>query len=65
MNSDKINQVFDGMGGCPSSKLGQASIITCINFYRRLAVMKWNGWGYKDSGFMLDDKHVAKFIGKR
>jgi len=31
----------------------------------REAVLKWNGWGYKDSGFVLNQKGIALFSGKR
>ncbi len=31
----------------------------------RLDALKWNGWGYKDSGFILNEKGVAEFRGKR
>ena len=33
-------------------------------FFHRQEVLRWNGWGYKDSGFIIDDKHVT-FQGKR
>ena len=39
---------------------------TCIYVYMyREKVLKWNGWGYKDSGFRFNEKNVAEFIGKR
>nr|CAD66418.1 alkyl-dihydroxyacetonephosphate synthase [Suberites domuncula]CAD79441.1 dihydroxyacetonephosphate synthase [Suberites domuncula] len=31
----------------------------------RQEVLKWNGWGYKDSGFLINDKGMAQFLGKR
>ena len=31
----------------------------------RLDVLKWNGWGYKDSGFVLNERNEAIFQGKR
>ncbi len=31
----------------------------------RLDVLKWNGWGYKDSGFVLNEKNEAIFQGRR
>ncbi|XP_064396861.1 alkyldihydroxyacetonephosphate synthase, peroxisomal-like [Halichondria panicea] len=31
----------------------------------RQDVVKWNGWGYKDSGFTINDKGNAQFLGKR
>ena len=37
-------------------------------FYQKLfvreEVLKWNGWGYKDSGFALNDKGNIEFTGK-
>ena len=27
--------------------------------------MRWNGWGYKDSGFVVSEKGMGQFIGKR
>ena len=37
-----------------------------INFVGcREKVLKWNGWGYKDSGFRFNEKNVAEFTGKR
>lgn len=37
------------------------------NFYcvLRQQLLKWNGWGYKDSEFRLNDKLVVEFTGKR
>ncbi|XP_003384906.1 PREDICTED: alkyldihydroxyacetonephosphate synthase, peroxisomal-like [Amphimedon queenslandica] len=32
---------------------------------KRLEILSWNGWGYKDSGFYLNDKGVAFFTGPR
>ena len=31
----------------------------------REKVLKWNGWGYRDSGFRFNEKNVAEFTGKR
>ena len=36
-----------------------------LTFMCRENVLKWNGWGYKDSGFRFNEKNVAEFIGKR
>ena len=30
----------------------------------REEVLKWNGWGYKDSGFVVNDKDNIEFTGK-
>ena len=27
-------------------------------------MLKWNGWGYKDSGFVVNDKGIIEFSGK-
>ena len=43
---------------------GHSYIIKSTYIYRE-KVLKWNGWGYKDSGFRFNDKNVAEFIGKR
>ena len=32
---------------------------------KRQEVLKWRGWGYKDSQFDIDDKNVACFKGDR
>ncbi|KYM94633.1 Alkyldihydroxyacetonephosphate synthase, peroxisomal [Cyphomyrmex costatus] len=29
----------------------------------RQQLLKWNGWGYKDSGFRVNDKNVIEFTG--
>jgi hypothetical protein len=34
-------------------------------FYHREKVLKWNGWGYRDSGFRFNEKNMAEFTGKR
>ncbi|XP_050422434.1 alkyldihydroxyacetonephosphate synthase-like [Adelges cooleyi] len=31
----------------------------------RLAVLKWNGWGYKDSKFQVTEKGIIRFTGNR
>ena len=31
----------------------------------RQNVLKWNGWGYKDSGFILNERGHGQFLGKR
>ncbi|XP_072753587.1 alkylglycerone-phosphate synthase [Anoplolepis gracilipes] len=31
----------------------------------RQQLLKWNGWGYKDSGFHVNDKFVIEFMGNR
>ena len=33
--------------------------------FSRQEVLRWNGWGYKDSGFCIGDDGVVQFIGKR
>ena len=30
----------------------------------REEVLKWNGWGYRDSGFVVNDKGNIEFTGK-
>ena len=30
----------------------------------REEVLRWNGWGYRDSGFVVNDKGNIEFIGK-
>ncbi|KAM9314292.1 alkyldihydroxyacetonephosphate synthase, peroxisomal-like [Pholidichthys leucotaenia] len=32
---------------------------------RRQEIMKWNGWGYSDSRFFLNEKDQVKFTGRR
>lgn len=32
--------------------------------YIREEVIRWNGWGYSDSGFVLNDKGNIEFTGK-
>lgn len=31
----------------------------------RQKVVKWNGWGYSDSGFTINENKDAAFLGKR
>ncbi|XP_058801208.1 alkyldihydroxyacetonephosphate synthase isoform X2 [Phymastichus coffea] len=31
----------------------------------RQELLKWNGWGYKDSAFILNEKDIIKFTGNR
>ena len=28
-------------------------------------MLRWNGWGYNDSGFIVNEKGIAQFTGKR
>ena len=40
--------------------------MTLIAIMSRESVLKWNGWGYKDSKFQLDEKtHTFSFSGDR
>ena len=27
-------------------------------------MLRWNGWGYKDSGFVVNEKGIIEFTGK-
>ncbi|KAG5332302.1 ADAS protein, partial [Acromyrmex heyeri] len=31
----------------------------------RSQLLKWDGWGYKDSGFRVNDKNIIEFTGNR
>ena len=31
----------------------------------RQSVLKWNGWGYRDSHFFVNNNGLAQFNGKR
>ena len=31
----------------------------------RQELLKWNGWGYRDSAFRVNDKNVIEFTGNR
>jgi len=42
-------------------------LIDCILFpwCLRQQLLRWDGWGYKDSGFRLNDKMMIEFTGNR
>lgn len=40
-------------------------IYTCVFFLIRQELMKWNGWGYNDSKFLLNKKGQVELTGKR
>ena len=39
-------------------------LIMLNSFACREKVLKWDGWGYKDSGFRFNKNNVAEFTGK-
>lgn len=41
------------------------TIIRYLMFFHRQELLKWNGWGYKDSKFILNKNGQVEFTGGR
>ena len=55
---------------CPSQLFGifgemctYVNLMTHCSF--RQDVLKWNAWGYRDSGFFVNEKGIMEFAGRR
>ncbi|XP_030642242.1 alkyldihydroxyacetonephosphate synthase, peroxisomal [Chanos chanos] len=51
--------------GCKAETAQPKSVKANTLPQRRQEVLKWNGWGYSDSRFLLNKKGQAEFTGKR
>ena len=55
----------------PRKRWGPGELYTCLisnalyTCIRRQSVVKWNGWGYRDSYFFFNPSGQAEFNGKR
>ncbi|KAI8495543.1 hypothetical protein Bbelb_265150 [Branchiostoma belcheri] len=46
-------------------ELRQCGEVKSVISKHRQEVLKWNGWGYKDSKFIVNKKGLAEFVGER
>ncbi|CAH1241220.1 AGPS [Branchiostoma lanceolatum] len=46
-------------------EMKQCGEIKSVISKHRQEVLKWNGWGYKDSKFIVNKKGLAEFVGER
>eukprot|EP01113_Clastostelium_recurvatum_P019459 TRINITY_DN2294_c0_g1_i2.p1 TRINITY_DN2294_c0_g1~~TRINITY_DN2294_c0_g1_i2.p1 ORF type:complete len:654 (-),score=171.81 TRINITY_DN2294_c0_g1_i2:1-1962(-) len=53
------------LSSVPCAASSSAPTASSLSWAKNLDNLKWNGWGYKDSGFLMNDKGQVYFAGKR